>query len=735
MIFLENEKTIKTDISSEIREFSIKTTNKAFKILSDGLYSDKEGSIVRELSCNARDAHVEADVLEKPFYIHLPTELEPEFFTRDFGPGLSEEDIFGLYTTYFASSKVSSNDYVGAFGLGSKSPFAYTDSFTVTSYFGGMIKTFQCVIQHGSPHILKLLEEKSSGETGLKVSFSVKEDDFSLFKKKVQQKLRPFKVKPKIKIECDIDDIQENFSADPILVTDNFVLKTACYTNMFTLVQGCVEYQVSVDTFLSKFRSIAGVRSVIFREIKNFFNSFSILVYLPIGSFDTSVSRESISLDSNSIKQIVKHIYKIVKSIDKIFENNIDSLKNDSERALYYTKNLKALKRYNSGLLDRLANSFDDLDQFFTGDIKDFGYSRIIEKYNKTHFEKNLLYVQTFNFIRSRLVNTAMNISYVNLFQRLLSVEDNRSNIDLYVIPNKKKSFKVLSESMKSRNHFKNMGSRENLLVIMERRFFDKHFDDDSFDKERINVIKDFDKVQNDLNGLKKSTSNRSIKAAPEPERYQIFWYDRDSEKPVKVEKLGVTEALKFLQSVHCKRVINDSYLLRCLQDLIKFSRSSENKLISKEFFEVLDDFPKNLVFLSVHDSELKLKRSLKITEVYDKLDIFMKPSGLFKNFKYHRVLHRFYSEFHLQIIGTDLRDLIEKYHDIRYYNFYNNSHLLSMFLNLRNLDSDRSSSVPTEIFNRYPLIFEPGVLNHYSNSSSFKNQVKDVIYKLEGRS
>jgi hypothetical protein len=64
-------------------QFTIKASRKAFKILSDSLYSDKIKAIIRELSCNAYDAHVDAKNLDTPFDIHLPSVLEPIFYIRD----------------------------------------------------------------------------------------------------------------------------------------------------------------------------------------------------------------------------------------------------------------------------------------------------------------------------------------------------------------------------------------------------------------------------------------------------------------------------------------------------------------------------------------------------------------------------------------------------------------------------------------------------------------------------
>ena len=115
-------------------QFSIKANGKAFKVLIDGLYSDKIRAVVREIWSNAFDAHAMAGNTDKPFDCHLPTIFAPHFAVRDYGVGMSHDQIMRLYTTVFESSKEDTNDQVGKLGLGSKSPFAYTDTFTVTSY-------------------------------------------------------------------------------------------------------------------------------------------------------------------------------------------------------------------------------------------------------------------------------------------------------------------------------------------------------------------------------------------------------------------------------------------------------------------------------------------------------------------------------------------------------------------------------------------------------------------------
>lgn len=45
-----------------VGEFRIRNSAKAFNILSSGLYANKIRAIIRELSCNAVDSHVAAEV-------------------------------------------------------------------------------------------------------------------------------------------------------------------------------------------------------------------------------------------------------------------------------------------------------------------------------------------------------------------------------------------------------------------------------------------------------------------------------------------------------------------------------------------------------------------------------------------------------------------------------------------------------------------------------------------------
>ena len=104
------------------------------------LYGDREMAVLREVTTNALDAHVAAGVT-RPVEVYTPTELSPTLTIRDYGIGLSVEDIRNIFSQYGASTKRQTNDQVGSLGLGCKSPLAYADAFTLIAVKDGIKAT------------------------------------------------------------------------------------------------------------------------------------------------------------------------------------------------------------------------------------------------------------------------------------------------------------------------------------------------------------------------------------------------------------------------------------------------------------------------------------------------------------------------------------------------------------------------------------------------------------------
>jgi hypothetical protein len=188
-----------TSIASTPSRFKIKASAKAFKILS-GFYSEPILAIPRELGANAWDSHVKAGNTDRMFEVHAPNTLEPWFSVRDFGTGLSASHVDTIYTTYFESTKTNDNDSDGCMGLGSKTPFNYTENFTVTSWFNGEKNVYNCFIDEaGSPNIMHVSASASTEHTGLEIKFGVKIADISMFVDKITRAFEPFRNRPIIK--------------------------------------------------------------------------------------------------------------------------------------------------------------------------------------------------------------------------------------------------------------------------------------------------------------------------------------------------------------------------------------------------------------------------------------------------------------------------------------------------------------------------------------------------------
>lgn len=114
------------DVAMTIDEAAIQHL---MNVLTD-LYEDPLLAVIREYSTNAWDSHIEAGHT-RPIEVSTPTDLRPLFTVRDYGVGLSAEDIRSIYSRYGASTKRASNDAVGMLGLGCKSALAYCDAFTL----------------------------------------------------------------------------------------------------------------------------------------------------------------------------------------------------------------------------------------------------------------------------------------------------------------------------------------------------------------------------------------------------------------------------------------------------------------------------------------------------------------------------------------------------------------------------------------------------------------------------
>ena len=181
----------------EQQEMKIKIDPKAFSMMIDGLYQDKFGAVVQELSSNAYDAHIEAGKAEIPFTITLPTEFGGKFIISDQGNGLTKAQLIKFFGTLFETNKDKSNKFLGAYGLGCKSPFAVVNEFSVASVRDGIKTVIIFAREIGdTPTFFILSETKTDEPTG--TTITVDNDSVESWEAAIEKKLQFFPVKPNI---------------------------------------------------------------------------------------------------------------------------------------------------------------------------------------------------------------------------------------------------------------------------------------------------------------------------------------------------------------------------------------------------------------------------------------------------------------------------------------------------------------------------------------------------------
>jgi hypothetical protein len=293
----------------EESKFSIEASSKAFFILSDGLYSNKVLAVIRELSTNAYDSHVEAGKKDVPFDVHIPTQLKPVFFIRDYGTGMSHEDCMQLYTTYFRSTRNNSNDAVGCLGLGSKAPFAYCDSFTVESYVDGTYRLYTAYKNEDGNPVFSLMNETSTSEpNGIKVSINVNSYDISRFHSEAHKVYEYFNTKPNF-----LAYKPDYAKANKILAGSNWYFDDNLDDNL--IIMGQIAYPIDVNQLRSN--------NVSDPRCKFIENSSGLRIFMNIGDVDITPSRESLSYSKETKSNILNVLQTIVDEIATKIEEQI----------------------------------------------------------------------------------------------------------------------------------------------------------------------------------------------------------------------------------------------------------------------------------------------------------------------------------------------------------------------------------------------------------------------------
>ena len=184
--------------SPESIEMAVTDSADFMIMMSSTLYTNQKLAVVREVLCNAWDAHIDAGVTDTPIQITLNQDT---LTIQDAGKGIPHYLIGAVYGTFGGSTKQNDGMQTGGFGLGCKSPWAYVDHFQVTSCAEG-IKTIYTMSKSsaqvgGKPAINKIVSMPTE-ETGMTVSFKIQPNDRRTFQNYLYQVVRNGEMKAEL---------------------------------------------------------------------------------------------------------------------------------------------------------------------------------------------------------------------------------------------------------------------------------------------------------------------------------------------------------------------------------------------------------------------------------------------------------------------------------------------------------------------------------------------------------
>lgn len=301
---LSNQVTQSTTTHKKMR-LSENASSFVFQMFTKNVYSNPIGTVVREITSNCFDSHIEAKT-NAPIIIkqHVDSTTGTNYISFiDFGVGMSPDRIENIYGVYFESTKRNNNDEIGGFGIGAKSVLAYKrstgigeaeydNSFYVVTIYNG-IKYMYCVYEgEDSPIISLLHQEKTSEGNGTEIRVPVLESDMYKFKTEITRQLYYFE-------NIIFEGFDEDFNDYKIVRGENFWYRGDKYSDYMHICLGRVAYPIDYNAL----------------GLSQYDFNIPIAIKLNVGDVNVTVSRESLDYSETTIKLLKKKLVEVKQEL------------------------------------------------------------------------------------------------------------------------------------------------------------------------------------------------------------------------------------------------------------------------------------------------------------------------------------------------------------------------------------------------------------------------------------
>jgi hypothetical protein len=294
------------------------------------MYEDPIKAVVREYATNARDAHLEAG-FAGAIEVSLPSALQPSFRVRDYGTGLSVEEIRDLYSKYGKSTKRGTNAAVGMLGIGCKSALTYSDQFSVLSVKDGRKVVVSVSRDEAGGGTMTVLEDELSDEAnGTEIVVPVARDDHGDFTSAADHIFR-FWPEDSVTVNGvppvwvgDDEDVYELEPGELYVTTDE---------ENDWVVMGGVPYPADLGCYKRE-KHIYGRSRVTERQV---------VAFVPIGEVHFTPSRESLQQTKRTQDALDRLKVKFTAAASAAIERDVQAADSKSAAFLAYWRAVDAL--------------------------------------------------------------------------------------------------------------------------------------------------------------------------------------------------------------------------------------------------------------------------------------------------------------------------------------------------------------------------------------------------------
>ena len=307
-------------------------------------YSNPLLATIREIVANALDV-----TKSKKVDIQLPTQIEPNFIVRDYGCGLSEEDMLGLYTKYGKSTKRDTNEVIGGFGIGRFAPLSYTDSFIVRSVYKGHKHSYIIRVDENDDTIVSQIESKIDSEShdGIYVQVGIKKDDIEKFLKTFKKTFWYRKDAIELLNESwgkkALGKAEESNEIFDLYSQNRYWEDLSHYGDAPYVLMGGIPYTVKKDDRWSMFQ-----RGMVYKA--------------EIGEFKLHHSRETLEYNPQVEKALEKASKKMFDKLNADLSVQMEDAKNFYEASEIMYKALETYKTRFGAKLSVSSDKFKDVD-------------------------------------------------------------------------------------------------------------------------------------------------------------------------------------------------------------------------------------------------------------------------------------------------------------------------------------------------------------------------------------